>query len=255
MQPRRISDARYQEFKGYIGDLLYDKNILQIRGLVKWQHRLARYLGFKEHYEKVKDIENYLQHTFRIAIESYLYSLNHGGDPRAAARAAIYHDVGKIQGECRRGRWRYLPLVGDGHAKYSAEYAKGKGEDKKVVDAIESHMFPMRAYPPPRSTEDRALWIADKKDAIKRDKETSKLGQELYQEMVKQHEEKGTGKKKILATLILISLIPFSYFFLQKSSITLQAVDANYLNGISVVVSAVIAILLLNFYKKSGIEK
>ena len=154
-------------FDSIIKDLLSLDCVKELKNLVEWKSCLFSKIAGKEYFERVKELNNYLAHSFRVARLVYKWAPE--DSKRDYARAAILHDVGKVLG--KRKRIRYV--IGDGHSRIGAEFSKELGENETVVNAVRRHMFPM-SYSMPRTRVDWTVWLADRYDTLKRNYYTLK---------------------------------------------------------------------------------
>lgn len=97
------------------------------------------------------------RHAFRVSYMSYHLARFFGVSSRDCARAGILHDVGYD------GRRSVVVNLLTHHVR-SASVARNLGESGKIIEMIESHMFPIGNMI--SSKEGLILWVADKIDSI-----------------------------------------------------------------------------------------
>ncbi len=113
----------------------------------------------RRYYEGARSSHDF-DHVLRVMVLAERIARAEGGDLEVVRAAALLHDIGRAEEE----------RTGEDHAQISARRAReilsGHPPEKveAVADAIAAHRF--RQGPPPATPEARALFDADKLDAM-----------------------------------------------------------------------------------------
>jgi len=151
-----------KDFDSITKDLLKLECVKGLEDIIEWKSRLFSKIAGKEYFERVKELNNYLAHTMRVA--RWLYERAPEDIREDCTRAAILHDVGKVLPRKKKSSY----LFGDNHPTLGAEFSKKLGENDLVVNAIRRHKFP-RTFTIPRTRVDWWVLLADRHDHLKRD--------------------------------------------------------------------------------------
>ncbi|MEM3526650.1 MAG: HD domain-containing protein [Candidatus Jordarchaeaceae archaeon] len=139
----------------------------------EYLRKLEKYPSHK--FSKVKREGNRRRdHCVRVSYLSFRICKFLGGDAKVCARAGILHDIGYDYRSIHRPLSQIFR-----HARKGAAISLMIGENLKVVEAIETHMFPIGGAP--RSREALIVWIADKLDVLFEIFRLSKIIEKLAQ--------------------------------------------------------------------------
>jgi putative nucleotidyltransferase with HDIG domain len=135
------------------------KNILKnrvIKNVIKDLLKKKQLINSMKSSSILRGLNTY-QHNLNVCGKAFRLTEVLNADKRIVTRAAFLHD-------CWVEEFRSNPFSGIFHYRESVKIAKKLKEDKRIIYAIQTHMFPYGKLP--LSREAMVVWLADKFCAI-----------------------------------------------------------------------------------------